>query len=266
MYCSNCGKKLNKNGKCPDCNKENSKVEKTKNDNKSKNNKELSNILGIVSLISAFFVSILNLPMAIISIVVGHKYKKETGEKCYGPVLSIISICIAVLILLLIIIILIFIFIFVDSNNNINHSYNNFSSSYSSSYSTKNNNYIFNAKKYIDGEWYHKSSGGNYEFDLDDREYKLYNTSNHNDNYCTGTFSASYGYYEDNNYKYTENGKIYYTITLYPRICKINGEYQNKSTFGSSEKYEGILDYNTKTNLTLISSDNQYVDLIKIDD
>ena len=58
MYCSNCGKKLNKDGKCSNCEKlKNEKINNNQN-KEVQNNKELSNVLGIVTIVSAFFINI----------------------------------------------------------------------------------------------------------------------------------------------------------------------------------------------------------------
>lgn len=254
MYCSNCGKKLNKDGKCSNCEK--LKKEKTNNNQNKEvqNNKELSNVLGIVTIVSAFFINILSIPTGIISIISGSKYKKETGEKCYGPVLSIIGICLSVFFLILICVFIFFIIIFASTGSN---------NSSKSDYNYKDDSFIFSrsTEQYLNGEWLHTESGGSYEFDVDDKEYEMYNTSNHLDNYCIGTFNIT----EEGSYKNNEENKIYYNIKLNPKRCVIDGNTETYFSNEKEQKFTGILD-NTKNNLILVSEDNNSLNLKRIDD
>ena len=90
MYCKYCGKKLNKDNKCPKC----------ENKKKLINNdslKDTSNVLGIISFVMSFIFLIISIPVAIVSIVKGNEYFKNTKEKCVGKSFAVASIVISII-------------------------------------------------------------------------------------------------------------------------------------------------------------------------
>jgi len=106
MYCSNCGfKNKNENKFCTNCGQnlitvQNNSVKKTNG------NQETSLALGIICLVSSFFISILCFIPGIISIVYANKYKKESGKLGVGFVLSLGGMIYSVVMLLLVLVFL----------------------------------------------------------------------------------------------------------------------------------------------------------------
>ena len=240
MYCTNCGKKLNKNGICSNCDK---KISVSKNNSNDKIDKNTSNILGILTLITSFFLFILNIPLGIVSIVTGHNYKKMTNEKCYGPTLAIIGMIISIIMTILFII---FCFLFINvikndiDNTKINTRINNVYQ-----YDYDNN--------YINGKWKLENSQDVYEFDMSNKKYNLYKENDKENNYCEGTFSI-YNSYNDNNDYYK------YSLIIKPVFCIINGEKKEQNIY---ETYSALIDKKTRNNLIITNNSNKYYNLKK---
>ena len=94
MYCHNCGKKIKENDNY--CNKCGKKIEKKTNTN-SKNNTNLSLIIGIISIIGSFIFGIFILPLAIFGIIISIKNNKKE-ELILNVIASLLSIIIFTLI------------------------------------------------------------------------------------------------------------------------------------------------------------------------
>ena len=93
MYCSNCGNKREKNEKyCINCGASFEKEAETPS-----NTKGISSILGILSFIF-IFLPIISIPLAIISIIVGIKEKREGIKTSIGIIFGIISLLITIIV------------------------------------------------------------------------------------------------------------------------------------------------------------------------
>lgn len=114
MYCQNCGKKQENNENfCTNCGTKYRKTENLKNISEetqvSSSEKSSSPqvrttsfpIIGIIALIF-FWIPIISIPLAIISIVTGNKYEKETNKKTVGKILGIISLILSIIEIILI--------------------------------------------------------------------------------------------------------------------------------------------------------------------
>ena len=110
MYCSNCGKENNSDNKfCVNCGN-NLTYTNVNIKSESNGNKDTSLILGIICLVSSFFINILCFIPGIISIVYAKKYKKESGKlgagfglSLGGMIFSFITLLISIFFILLII-------------------------------------------------------------------------------------------------------------------------------------------------------------------
>lgn len=111
MYCINCGNKLREGENyCPNCgiktildDNQNESTNYQRSQTRNENNTgTISLIFGILSLIN-LSKPLIAIILAAIGIVLGQKYKKETGSKSYGPLLGMISIIISLLIIFCII-------------------------------------------------------------------------------------------------------------------------------------------------------------------
>ena len=105
MFCSNCGKKLDKNVKfCGNCGQQvnvsgenNLKYVTSPKIEIKSGNKETSLILGIICLISSVFLNVLCYIPGIISLVYASRYKKESGKFGVGFGLSLAGMIISLL-------------------------------------------------------------------------------------------------------------------------------------------------------------------------
>ena len=98
MYCVNCGNKCNEGEKyCTYCG---SPLEIEESSNNTKTDSSL--ITGILACLF-FSVPIISIPLAVISIIMGANYKKESGKTSAGLILGIISLILSVLITIVVI-------------------------------------------------------------------------------------------------------------------------------------------------------------------
>lgn len=113
MYCSNCGteNKVDSNY-CYNCGN------KLKSEVKKSGNEETSLVLGIICLVSSFFVNIFCFIPGIISIVYAKKYKKESGKLGVGFGLSLGGMIFSFIVLVLCIFFFVFIFAMINETNN----------------------------------------------------------------------------------------------------------------------------------------------------
>ena len=116
MYCSNCGNIITEESKfCSSCGKNvNLATQKEKGDG----NKETSLVLGIICLVSSFFINILCFIPGIISIVYAKKYKRESGKLGVGFGLSLGGMIFSFIVLVLTIIFVSFIIAIINETNN----------------------------------------------------------------------------------------------------------------------------------------------------
>ncbi len=228
MYCINCGHKLNKNNNyCTECGYKTNNITETKPNN---NNNYIPLIIGIISLIGAFIINIIILPIAIFGIIISIKYKKKPET-----ILNIIACLIAVFIFSTLALITISTFnYFKESNNNYkeNRNYN-----YHNNY--RNNNTID-----ISGTWYLYINGTiNHDdyYKFDNNKTFVYKKENE---IYTGTYylnknSSLYNSYHLilNVFSITKNDgtiitneleKISYTVTLNDTVLKLKNNNTNE--------------------------------------
>ena len=119
MYCTNCGNKLKpEQNYCTNCgtatkdrvyaqpnnfNSSNATFHQKEN-----NNGTVSLVLGILTLLF-FSQPLISIALAIISIIIGKKYQKETGNKTAGPLLATIGLILSILIIIVIVLYMIFV-------------------------------------------------------------------------------------------------------------------------------------------------------------
>lgn len=125
MYCQNCGKKQENNEKfCTRCGTKYVEIENSKETSEenlsyhpeqSSSPTNVSLIIGIIALVF-FWIPVLSIPLAIISIVTGTKYEKETNQKTAGKVLGIISIILSVIEIILITCLMVFLINWIDES------------------------------------------------------------------------------------------------------------------------------------------------------
>lgn len=113
MYCSNCGteNKVDSNY-CFNCGN------KLKNGIKKSGNEETSLMLGIICLVSSFFVNIFCFIPGILSIIYAKKYKRESGKLGVGFELSLGGMIFSFIVLILCILFFVFIFAMINETNN----------------------------------------------------------------------------------------------------------------------------------------------------
>lgn len=234
MYCKYCGKNLNKDNKCLECDK--------KNNNSLK---DTSNVLGIISFIMSFIFLIISIPVAIVSIIKGNEYFKNTKEKCVGKSFAIASIAISIIKFLLLVILIVFLGLFIYSGK----TYNEINSVKTEEVEKSFDRNTFN------GVWMSSITAGSYEFDTNNNTYKMFNSNNHNDNYCEGdiSFLADSKYYDE----------YIFSIGLNPKKCIINGK---ETSYENNEMYEIFkAKFNLKNDrqMTLTNSSSRSVILKK---
>lgn len=93
-YCTHCGKSTNQN---TTANQNNTNFSSTSLNQKQNNNGIISLILGILALLT-FSKPLISIILATISIIIGKKYQKETGNNTVGPLLGIIGIILSILV------------------------------------------------------------------------------------------------------------------------------------------------------------------------
>lgn len=120
MFCFNCGKENDSRSNfCSYCgNKMNIETESVSIKVNSSGNKETSLVLGIICLVSSFFINILCFIPGIISILYAKKYKKESGKLGVGFGLSVGGMIFSFIILIITILLFVFIFAMVNETNN----------------------------------------------------------------------------------------------------------------------------------------------------
>lgn len=107
-YCKYCGQEMDKNDDyCPKCGKHQSDKEIINN----KNNKEglgtASMVIGIISLIFAFLISLFIFPLALVGLILGIVNKAQNGKKVSGIILNGIAMIVSVLVFIASIVLLV---------------------------------------------------------------------------------------------------------------------------------------------------------------
>ena len=122
MYCPNCGNNNSQENKfCSNCGT-NLNIN---NETKTSGNKETSLVLGIICLVSSFFINILCFIPGIISIVYAKKYKKESGKLGVGFGLSLGGMIFSfIMFLTTILLVLVIIGMVNETNNEGDYKYN----------------------------------------------------------------------------------------------------------------------------------------------
>ena len=116
MYCSKCGNNNNPENKyCVNCGNNLNSVSST---NQTNGNKETSLVLGIICLVSSFFINILCFIPGIISIVYAKKYKKDSGKLGAGFGLSLAGMIFSFIMFLISLLLILFIIGVVNETNN----------------------------------------------------------------------------------------------------------------------------------------------------
>ena len=119
MYCSNCGQEnVSGSNYCSSCGMNLKESVVNNIDNTKNGNKETSLVLGIICLVSSFFINVLCFIPGIISIVYAKKYKKESGKLGVGFGLSLGGMIFSFIILIITILFVLFIVAMVDETNN----------------------------------------------------------------------------------------------------------------------------------------------------
>lgn len=116
MYCSKCGNNNNPENKyCVNCGNNLNSVNST---NQTDGNKETSLVLGIICLVSSFFINILCFIPGIISIVYARKYKKDSGKLGAGFGLSLAGMIFSFIMFLISLLLILFIIGVINETNN----------------------------------------------------------------------------------------------------------------------------------------------------
>ena len=132
--------------------------------------------------------------------------------------------------------------------------------------------YLYYKPNYVDpnvgkniliGTWEYNDIGGTYVLN-EDHTYYQYVSSDKKDNYCTGRYKYSFGYEdsEAGTMLLTDPDFIYYTLTLNPSKCMVEG----KIDASSETKYAKIMMFmyskginsNTKSIIINTNTDNSY--------
>lgn len=283
MYCKNCGNKRKNNEKyCLNCG------EKLTNSTNKKlnNNGTVSLILGLVSFL---FISypLIAIIFSIISIIIGKKHKKETGNNSDGPIIATISLSLSIIYIILTIVYTITFNNYNETNyleqilNKYNNNYFEYNEDYFDEY--KNSKESFNISGYswlgIDNSILYLNNNYKYNWYQNDQEH---NNNFHSGNYefYTGeeainyisTNLPEYGLTEKKQRNIIENNnyeiKDYYILILNCNKSIINNQEQNMN---NTIYYYGFYDQNlNQLNLTNITTNvsaqfNLKEKIVKID-
>lgn len=262
MYCSNCGNKQKSDEKyCTNCGTEYQKEEDTNVKTNNNSQGTISLVMGIIACVF-FWLPILSIPFAIVSITLGNKYKKETNKKTAGIVLGIISIILSVLEIVFLIVTTIFFVNWVEENVDETEPLGNIY------------DYIEENIESFDIRGYSWIGDDQSTLYLNkDKTYTWYkDDSSHTDNFYIGTYEfytgnnaiiyiadnlKEYGITEDEQKSLIRNGgyklKDYYLIILNCNKAVIEGKEQTTATntvyyygfYKEKQKYLDLVNMNT---------------------
>lgn len=269
MYCTNCGNKLNQDDNyCTMCGNEikrndvnNGETNQSFSNRSTDNKGNISFVFGILSCIF-FWIPILSIPFMITSFIWGKQYKKETGMKSVGIILSIISFILMIIELIAIIGgIFLFIFNLTDIDNLHHLNWDNFED-YIEQFpdNKKEEKDSFDINGY---SW--KGDDNSILYLNPDESYVWYqDDSNHQNNFYLGIYEtyngndaiqyiiqhlSEYGlteqeqrsFFQDKNYDLED----YYLIILNCTKTVVNGQEQESSD-GSKLYYYGFYEEETR--------------------
>ena len=273
MYCTNCGNKLKDDENyCTNCGCEvvnsDSNVTETvtftehenssSKDNQPNNKGNLSLILGILACIFFWF-PILSIPFMIVSFILGSQYKKETGKKSIGVILSIISLILFIVEIVIVIVGMFFWVSYLDENTD--YDWGDYPDYYDYFHDNDQDEAdFFDIKGY---SW--KGDDNSFLYLNQDNSYVWYQDDHdHQNNFYLGTFEvyngndaieyitnhlAEYGITEKEQQDLFQNGKYdledYYLLILNCSKTMLNGQEQNFSN-GSKVHYYGFYNEDTK--------------------
>ena len=122
MYCTNCGERIDNDSRyCTNCGSlVNSSDVNNYNNGNNNSNGNVSLVFGVLSFIF-FWIPIFSAIFAIIGIVMGVKYKKETGKKSVGVIFSIIGIVLSVIMIICVVMFSTYFVKFITNEDNLNH-------------------------------------------------------------------------------------------------------------------------------------------------
>lgn len=261
MYCPNCGNKIKEETTyCTNCGvklkKETTNHETTQANLSRNNNGNTALILGIIACVT-FWLPVLSIPLAIISIITGKNNQKETGKSTVGPILGIISLVLTTIEIIIIVISMIFFVDFVreEIENEaeeypIIDRYEDYFNDTTESFDIKG--YIWQA---TDNSVLYLNKDNSYTWYQDD--------TNHNDNFYVGTYEfytgtdaidyitynlKEYGITEEEQRRLFQNGQYnlsdYYLVMLNCTKMIVNGTEQTPQT--PIVPYYGFYDSTTK--------------------
>lgn len=118
MYCTNCGKKRNENEQyCTNCGTSinNERNVTPVSSKKTNGNETASLILGIISFVTLALPP-LAIILAVISIIIGNKAKKETGKNSVGAAFGIASLILSIIVIVFIVLVTLFVFRYAEDN------------------------------------------------------------------------------------------------------------------------------------------------------
>lgn len=261
MYCPNCGNKIKEGTTyCTNCGaklkKETTNHETTRTNPSRNNNGNTALILGIIACVT-FWLPVLSIPLAIISIITGKNNQKATGKSTVGPILGIISLVLTTIEIIIIVISMIFFVDFVreEIENEaeeypIIDRYEDYFNDTTESFDIKG--YIWQG---ADKSVLYLNKNNSYTWYQDD--------TNHNDNFYVGTYEfytgtdaidyitnhlKEYGITEEEQRRLFQNGQYnlsdYYLVMLNCTKMIINGAEQTPQT--PIVPYYGFYDPTTK--------------------
>lgn len=262
MYCPNCGNKIKEETTyCTYCGAKLKKESINKEDNKTQssrnNNSNTPLIIGIIACIT-FWLPVVSIPLAIISIVTGKNYQKETGKNTAGPILGITSLVLTIIEIIIIAISMIFFIDFIKEEiENETEEIPNIEDRYE--------DYFNDTKESFDIKGYSWKGSDNSVLYLNkDKSYTWYqDDTTHNDNFYIGTYEfytgtdaidyitnnlKEYGITEEEQRRLFQNGQYnlsdYYVIILNCTKMIVNGTEQSPQT--SIIPYYGFYDATMK--------------------
>ena len=265
MFCPNCGKKYKVGERyCTYCG--NSLETQTAN-NINKPNNDASIITGIFACLF-FTTPIISIPLAVITIVLSGKYKKENQTKSAGTVLGVISIILSILTIIAIILFLKFV-----ANNFVeiidDFQLNDIIEQYKEHNYQEPFNIIGHTCKANDNSMLYLNNDNTYMWYLNDNQ--------HEDNYYQGrynsyngqeaieyisTYLKEYGITEEEQENLFEEGtkklRNYYLIVLTCEKTKVDGKEQSEEIktayyygfYSQIEKQLDLTDIRTKKKIT----------------
>lgn len=166
MYCTSCGSKIEEGNRyCTNCG---SVVvgSNVNNNNYSDNSKgNVSLVFGILAFIF-FWIPIFSAIFAIIGIVMGVKYKKETGDRAVGLIFSVIGLILSVIMVIGIVLFSTYFVSWVTNEDNVNYIIDEFTEEYGEYFDDNSNIFDISGNDWLgdDGSLLQLDKGGSYSW------------------------------------------------------------------------------------------------------